>query len=190
MKLLSDKRFYKFLIPSLIGAFLFVTPVNQDGNLTIPIAVVANMLLDFMGDSALTVIWVLINLSGIITIVHKFIGIGILKSNPKLNNLFSVKGFWFAVRLTGLVFANMIYFDIGPDFIIGGATGARYPEQLLELASAVDYVKKNAENFRVNADMVYAVGASAGGHLVGSLAVTQHRMDEIAHTPLNCKLTG
>ena len=44
--------------------------------------------------------------------------------------------------------------------------------------------------FSVNADMVYAVGASAGGHLVGSLAVTQHRMDEITPTSLNCKLTA
>ena len=57
MKLLKDKRFYKFLIPSLIGAFLFVTPINQNGNLTIPIAVAANGLLDLMGDYAGTVIW-------------------------------------------------------------------------------------------------------------------------------------
>ncbi len=76
------------------------------------------------------------------------------------------------------------------EYVVGGEAGASYPEQLLELASAVDYVKKNAENFRVNADMVYAIGASAGGHLVGSLAITQHRIEEIAHTPLNCKLTG
>ena len=39
MKLLKESRFYRFLIPSLIGAFLFVLPVNQNGNLTIPIAV-------------------------------------------------------------------------------------------------------------------------------------------------------
>ena len=84
MKILKDKRFYKFLIPSAIGAFLFVTPINQGGNLTIPIAVVANKLLDFMGDSALTVIWALITLSGVITVIHKFIGIGILICNSML----------------------------------------------------------------------------------------------------------
>ena len=124
MKLLKEKRFYKFLIPSLVGAFLFATPINQDGNLTIPIAVVANKLLDLMGDSVLTIIWVLISLSGILTIIHKVVGIGILKRNEKLNALFSVKGFWFVVRLIGLVFANMIYFNFGPDIIIGELTGA------------------------------------------------------------------
>lgn len=93
MKILKEKRFYKFLIPSLIGAFLFVTPINQGGNLTIPIAVVANKLLNVMGDSALTIIWALISLSAVITILHKMVGIGILKKNPKLDGLFCVKGF-------------------------------------------------------------------------------------------------
>ena len=37
----KDKRFLKFLIPSMIGAFLFVIPVQQGGNLTIPVAVLA-----------------------------------------------------------------------------------------------------------------------------------------------------
>ena len=48
--MLKDKRFLKFLIPSLIGAFLFVIPVQQEGNLTIPVAVLANKLLDLMGE--------------------------------------------------------------------------------------------------------------------------------------------
>ena len=121
MKTLKNKNFLRFLVPSLIGVILFVTPISQGGNLTIPIAVAANMLLDLMGDSALTIIWILISLSAILTIIHKTVGIGLLKQNPKLDNLFSVKGFWFAVRMIGLVFANMIYFNIGPDFIIGGA---------------------------------------------------------------------
>ena len=137
MKLLKDKRFYKFLIPSAIGAFLFVTPINQGGNLTIPIAVVANLLLDFMGDSALTIIWTLINISGIVTILHKIFRFGFLKANPKLDNLFNVKGFWFAVRMIGLVFANMIYFDFGPDFIIGGATGGMVINDLIPILVCV-----------------------------------------------------
>ena len=42
----------------------------------------------------------------------------------------------------------------------------------------------------MEADKVYAIGASAGGHLVGSLAVTWHKMEEIAKTSLNCSLTA
>ena len=112
-KMLQDKRFYKFLIPSLIGAFLFVTPINRDGSLTIPIAVAANWLLNLMGDYTLTIIWLLISASAILTILHKWIGIGLFKRNEKLNSLFGVKKFWCVVRMIGFVFANMIYFGDG-----------------------------------------------------------------------------
>ena len=49
--------------------------------------------------------------------------------------------------------------------------GVRYPEQLTELAAAVDYVKKHADEMRVNPDEVFVVGFSAGGHLTADLAV-------------------
>ena len=109
MKLLKEKRFYRFLIPSLVGIFLFVTPINMNGSITIPIAVAANWLLDLMGDYTLTIIWLLISLSAILTILHKWVGLDFLKRNEKLDNLFSVKGFWFVVRMIGFMFANMIF---------------------------------------------------------------------------------
>ena len=137
MNLLKDIRFYKFLIPSLIGAFLFVVPINQDGNLTIPIAVTAHKLLDLMGDHALTIIWALICTSAVLTILHKCVSIPFLKNNPKLDSLFSVKGFWFCTRMLGFLFANMIYFGIGPDFIIGDVTGGLVINDLLPILVCV-----------------------------------------------------
>ncbi len=53
-----------------------------------------------------------------------------------------------------------------------------YPEQLYELASAVDYVKKNAEKFRVDPNKVFCVGSSAGGHLTANLAVEYQKADK------------
>ena len=140
MQLLKDKRFYIFLIPSLIGAFLFVTPIQYDGNLTIPIAIAANFMLDLMGDHALTVIWLLISLSAVVTIVHKLRPLSILKRNEKLDALFSVKGFWFAIRIVGFVFANMIYFGMGPDFIIGELTGGLVINDLLPILVCVFFL--------------------------------------------------
>ena len=123
MKLWKDKRFYRFLIPSLIGVFLFVTPVQHDGNLTIPVALASGMLQELLGTHSVTVVWLLICLSSVITIVHKIVGIPFIKRNAKLDGLFGVKGFWFLVRMAGFVIANMIYFSIGPELIIGGSTG-------------------------------------------------------------------
>ena len=133
----KNKWFYRFLIPSLVGIFLFVTPINMDGSITIPIAVAANALLDLMGDHTLTIIWLLISLSAILTILHKWIGIGLFKRNEKLNNLFGVKGVWFVIRMIGFVFANMIYFNIGPDFIIGELTGGLVINDLIPILVCV-----------------------------------------------------
>ena len=137
MKFIKDIRFYKFLIPSLIGAILFVVPINQNGNLTIPIAVAANKLLDLMGNHTILIIWLLISLSAILTLVHKVFGITILKKDPKMDALFSVKGFWFWVRMIGFIFVNMIYFGIGPDFIIGDLTGGLVVNDLLPILVCV-----------------------------------------------------
>ena len=49
--------------------------------------------------------------------------------------------------------------------------GDVYPRQLLDACRAVLHIKANAEKYNINADRVFAVGFSAGGHLAGSLAL-------------------
>ena len=67
---------------------------------------------------------------------------------------------------------------------------AHYPEQLLELACAVDYIRKNAESFCVNPKEIFAVGFSAGGHLVGNLSTDYMQAVEAYGQELDCKLTA
>ena len=137
MKYIKDKNFLRFFIPSLIGVILFVTPVQQDGNLTIPIAVLANLLLDMMGDASTMIICSLISISAVTTLVHKFVGIGFIKNNPKLDNLFTLTPFWFCVRMTGFVFAIMFMFGFGPEIIVGGATGGMVIGDLMPILVCV-----------------------------------------------------
>ena len=76
------------------------------------------------------------------------------------------------------------------NYLCGGENGAPYPEQLIELASSVDYVRKHAEEFFVNPDEIFVVGFSAGGHLTGNLAVEYATVSEKAGKELDCKPTG
>ena len=76
------------------------------------------------------------------------------------------------------------------EYTIGGENGKSYPEQLLELAAAVDYVKKNAQSMRINPDEIFVVGFSAGGHLAGNLCVEYHTVAEKYGAPLDCKPTA
>ena len=123
MKLLKNKTFYKFLIPSLIGLFLFVTPIQSEGNLTIPIAVIANALLNFMGDYSSLVIYILVSVSAIVTIIHKLVKIPFIARHEKLNALFDIKGVWLVVRMLGWVFVNMLYWGVGPEMVLSEDTG-------------------------------------------------------------------
>jgi len=66
----------------------------------------------------------------------------------------------------------------------------RYPEQLLELACSVDYIRKNAKEFSVNPKQVFAVGFSAGGHLVGNLSVNNGAVPKYYKGKLDYLLTA
>ena len=68
--------------------------------------------------------------------------------------------------------------------------GVAYPEQLTEIACAVDYVKKHAAEFSVNPNEIFPVGFSAGGHLTASLANLYNEMEEICGLSLDCKPTA
>lgn len=68
--------------------------------------------------------------------------------------------------------------------------GVRYPEQLLELASAVDYIKTHAEELHINEKEVFVVGFSAGGHLAGHLSVSYAKIYNLTKKELDCKPTA
>ena len=76
------------------------------------------------------------------------------------------------------------------EYAVAGENGYPYPEQLTELAAAVDYVRKNAKEFRVNSEEIFVVGASAGGHLVGNLAVEYESVSRLSGRKLDCRPTG
>ncbi len=67
---------------------------------------------------------------------------------------------------------------------------ARYPEQLLEAAAAVDYVRKHADALCVNPEEVFLVGFSAGGHLSANLAVDYPLCCEKLGQELDCRPTA
>ena len=65
--------------------------------------------------------------------------------------------------------------------------GAAYPDQLIQLAAAVDYVKKHAAECFVNPEEVFVVGFSAGGHLAADLAVEYASVPQKSGLELDCR---
>ena len=95
----------------------------------------------------------------------------------------------FVSKREGLPVANQFLAKGFQTFVLNYlcSPDAVYPEQLKELACAIDYVKKHADEYWVNPDEVFALGFSAGGHLVGDLAMEENDIAKDHHLDIDCK---
>lgn len=51
---------------------------------------------------------------------------------------------------------------------------AKWPSPLIDASLAVKFIRDNAEKFKIDADKIFTIGFSAGGHLAGALATMWH----------------
>lgn len=126
-----------FLVPSLIGLLLFMTPITYQGNITIPIAIVAKALQSLLGDSLTLIVTCIIVSTALMTILHKFIKFDVIKKSTFFNGLLDVSPVWFVIRVLGAIFAVLTYLAIGPEMIISGNTGALVLNDLLPVLFCV-----------------------------------------------------
>ncbi|ASK62024.1 hypothetical protein CFK37_07550 [Virgibacillus phasianinus] len=138
-----DKQHYnlvdhlKFIIPSLLGIFLFMTPVPSGDGMTIPIAIMADWVQALLaGSLSLIMMWIiLITAAG--TVIVKIIGGDKLDRTPFFKQLFNVTPFWAFTRVLAAVFAVMVYYKLGTEVIYGGSTGQLLLGDLLHTLFAV-----------------------------------------------------
>ncbi|MEG3029858.1 MAG: nucleoside recognition domain-containing protein, partial [Oscillospiraceae bacterium] len=140
MKIFREKAFYKFLIPSSVGAFLFIIPLWYGGNATLPIAFAASFLLGILKGAAPHIIYSLIAFSCLATSINKLYKPSYIQQNVFLISLFNVTGFWFFVRIVGFIFATMTYFKIGAFAIISPTTGGLVLGDLLPILICVFFL--------------------------------------------------
>ncbi|WP_164667530.1 YjiH family protein [Virgibacillus doumboii] len=127
----------KFIIPSLIGVFLFMTPVGTDDGMTIPIAVLAGWVQSELGGQLSLIMMIIIVLTAIMTVFARLPGKEALQKTPFFQQLFHVSIFWTITRILAAIFAIMVYFRLGPEAIHGGATGQLLLGDLLHVLFAV-----------------------------------------------------
>ncbi|WP_442792508.1 MULTISPECIES: YjiH family protein [unclassified Pseudoalteromonas] len=126
-----------FLIPSLIGVFLFMVPIPWDGQIKISVAILADMLRQALAPIASTLLLVIICMTGLLSLLMTLIQPRSLFEKPMIRHLFLVTPTWLVVRLVGMVFVVMTYFQLGPKAIYSDATGAFVLTELLPLLLTV-----------------------------------------------------
>ncbi|GAA0487915.1 YjiH family protein [Salinibacillus aidingensis] len=130
----------KFIVPSLLGIFLFMIPFSYKDQVTIPIAILASWLQNQIGDYLTGIMTFIIVLTAFMTLLYRWI----LKRNPEALSfspffigLFHVTTFWAAVRVVGAVLALLTYFQVGPEAIYSENTGGMLLGDLLHILFSV-----------------------------------------------------
>ncbi len=130
-------NYAKFIVPSLIGVFMILTPIPASGGVTIPIAYLAGVIGDVLGEVIPAMAVVLISLSVLFSVAAVFFKPALIMKNPFLYKLFHVSKFWLTVRFLGMVFVIMAYFEAGPYAVHSANTGGLLLYDLIPILFSV-----------------------------------------------------
>src|SRR5699024_6182216 len=127
----------RFIIPSLIGIFVFMTPVKTSDGFTIPIAILADWVQNLLEDQLSFIMMVIIVITAIMTVIARVLGKDGFQKTPFFQNLFHVSMFWTVTRVVAAVFSIMVLFQLGPEAIYSADTGGQLLDDLLHVLFAV-----------------------------------------------------
>ena len=109
-----------FIIPSLIGVFLFITPISTADGFKVSIAILANWLAAIVEPSIQMFAFIIFAIAAIGSIIMYFVP---KKEKQTLwDSLFRVHWFWTAMRVLAVIFAAMYIWQIGPESITSDNT--------------------------------------------------------------------
>ena len=131
------KNNIKFILPSLLGVLLFMIPINYNGNITIPVAILSSKLTDILGISLPYIIAITLVISGIITFITFIFKPKFILNNSFLNSLFNLTPIWSISRIVGSIFGVLTLLQVGPEFIISDITGGFVFNDLLTILFSI-----------------------------------------------------
>ena len=132
---LFSKDILRFLIPSTFGVLVFLTPIFIDGKPTIVLGIIFDLLRATLEDYLPAIVTALLMLSGFFSAYYSLIRRGVeSNSRNRIEKIFTTEVSWLAIRLLGAIFACLVYFNVGPEWIISPSTGGTV---LFELASSL-----------------------------------------------------
>lgn len=115
----------KFIVPSLIGVLLLMTPFKINGQSTVMVSVISKAIYQAIESVVPIYILVLISIviSFVLALIYRLFKPKFIKNNDLLREVSDISLFWLLARLLGLIFAFMTVFKFGPELIYGDDTG-------------------------------------------------------------------
>jgi len=116
LKDIGLKKIGKFAIPSIIGIFLFLFPIFDEGSVNIPLGYIINYLKELTVSFGYQMIYGVIVISALTTIINRIFKFGFIQNNKYLKNIFEVKIIGLIIRTLALIFTLLLIFK--PDLEI------------------------------------------------------------------------
>jgi nucleoside recognition membrane protein YjiH len=126
-----------FLVPSLLGVLLFMTPISYNNELTIPVAVLAGELKGLLNDYLTGIICAIVVFMATASVLVKLLRPGFVRHSKFLNSLLNISPAWLLVRVLGAIFICLTFFQVGPEILRADSTGALVMNDLLPLLFCV-----------------------------------------------------
>ena len=111
-----------FILPSILGIVLFMIPLKFGDEWKVPIAKFADILSGWLEPAMPMTAMIVIVIAALGSLLYAFIP----RSSSKASfweTLFKVTPFWVVTRVVGAIFAVMVTFKVGPEFIWNENTG-------------------------------------------------------------------
>ena len=123
MKKYPLSTWFLFILPSLLGIFLFMTPLKVGGDWKVPIAILANELAGLVAPIISWFTLIIFAIAALGALAVKFTPQKSTEAPTLFSSLFHVNWFWTITRLLGFIFASMVVLDYGPTAINNENTG-------------------------------------------------------------------
>lgn len=120
---ITKKSFFRFLIPSLFGAVIFLFPIKEGSSFNIPLGVITEYLIESLESYLPFIITYVMIISTVFSIINYFFKPKFISKSTLMSSLFEVSTFWLIIRFLGTLFAMMTFYQFGTNFIIAESTG-------------------------------------------------------------------
>ncbi len=115
----------RFVVPSVLGVLLLMTPLVIDGRQTVLVSIMSKATNVFINDIVPIPLLVLvfITISTLLALSCKIFAPSLIMKSDYWKKIFDISWFWTSARCLGLVIAYMVYFKLGPEILWSDNTG-------------------------------------------------------------------
>lgn len=124
---------WKFIIPSLIGVLLFLVPFPYGDQWLVGIGIMAEFIQNGAAPFLVELLVIVLAISAILSAYATLAKPDWITEKPRFKELVVVHPFWLIVRILGGIFAVMVYFQVGPGWLISDASGGEVLNGLLPI---------------------------------------------------------